>query len=213
MDDIYRNVIKENGIAGTEGTSWIANFRKSIKSLSEINVIDYTDSNELFPETKTRAVYACGDEFGASYYAHKHNTGKFPMIVKFQADIEDFYVDGNDFLYTVFQLWDTRNPNNFSKVRKHLVTLLGDQIRKYFDPCETETDHKRRIIYCNYACRDNEVKLAYLNNGLIIKGRHNTHFKSSFVVKAPIIKEDIIAIYTPDYPILSSHIDLQQVLA
>ena len=204
--------IREKGIIGTEGENWDVNFRECLKSFSEINIKDYSNSNELFPEAETKAIFGCGDEYGAAYYAHIHNKGNLPTIIKFQADIDEFYIDGRDFLYTIFQLWDRNGKNNFSKASQILVSIFGSKISNYFDCCFDEPDSMRRIIYCNYACFDNDIKLAYLNNQQITKGRHNTHFKSSFVIKAPIDKNDIIDIYSPQKPMLLPNIKLEDII-
>lgn len=208
----FQNLILTNGILGTEGESWEFYFRNGIKPLIDINVNDFSGSNELFPESTSRAVCACGDEHSASYYACIHNKGNFPLVVKFRTEVDYIYIDGRDFLYTVFQLWDMKSPNNFSKVRQQLRNLFGDSVLQYFDQCETEKDHAKRIIYCNYACHDNDVKFSHLNNPTIIKGRYNTLFKSAFIVKAPINKEDILDVFIPVHPSIMPGITLENVI-
>lgn len=212
LDASFQNLILTNGIKGTESESWEFYFRNMIKPLIDFNVNDYSGSNELFPESTSRAVCACGDELSASYYACIHNKGNFPLVVKFKTDVDDIYVDGWDFLYAVFQLWDMKSSIDFSKIRQQLRNLFGVPILKYFDQCEAEKDHAKRIIYCNYACHDNDVKFAHLNNQTIIKGRYNTLFKSAFIVKAPINKEDILDVFTPRHPSISPGITLEHVI-
>jgi len=207
-----KNAIIENGIDGAEGKMWEFYFRNMIKSLNEININDYSDSNELFPESNSRAFFACGDELSASYYACIHNNGNIPLVIKFQTSLDKIYIDGRDFLYTVFQLWDMKSTNNFDIVRQSLMDLFGEAILKYFDLCKAEKDPKKRIIYCNYACHDNEVKLAHLTNKKVIKGRYNTHFKSAFIIKAPISKEDILDVYTPNHPAIFSDLNLDDLI-
>lgn len=211
-DANVKELILLNGILGTEGKSWEIYFRNKKRPLVDINIHDYSDSNELFPESSSRAICACGDELSASYYACIHNEGNFPLVVKFQTEIDDIYIDGRDFLYTVFQLWDMKSPNNFSKIRQQIRGLFGDSILQYFDQCLTEKDHAKRIIYCNYACHDNDVKFAHLNNQTIIKGRYKTLFKSAFIVKAPICKGNILDVFTPGHPSITPGITLENVI-
>ena len=207
-----KNTILLNGIIGTEGKMWELYFKNIIKPLSKININDYSNANELLTETNSRAICACGDELSASYYSCIHNSGNFPLTVKFHTTLDNIYIDGRDFLYTVFQLWDMKSSNDFAKIRRILSDLFGVRILQYFDYCKTENDHQKRIIYCNYACHDNDVKLSHLKNGIMIKGRNNTHFKSAFLVKAPIPKEDIIDVYTPDNPSIIPGISLENVI-
>jgi hypothetical protein len=201
--------IQANGIIGTEGTVWELYFRDMIKPLIDINLKDLSDSDKLFVDSTSRAICACGDELSASYYACIHNSGNFPLVVKFQTTLENIYIDGRDLLYTVFQLWDMNNSNNFARIRQQLNDLFGSSILHYFDHCENEKDHTKRIIYCNYACHDNEVKLAHLKNQIIIKGRYKTLFKSAFIVKSPISKEDILDVFTPACPSITPGITLE----
>ena len=212
LNNNSKNSIIENGIEGTEGEMYEFYFRNMLKPLNEININDYSDSNELFPESISRAFCACGDEMSASYYACIHNKGNYPLVIKFQTSLDNIYIDGRDFLYTVFQLWDMKSTNNFDNVRQSLKNLFGEAILKYFDLCKAEKDHKKRIIYCNYACHDNDVKLAHLSNQKVIKGRYKTHFKSAFIIKAPISKEDILDVYTPNHPAIFSDLNLDDLI-
>jgi len=204
--------ILSNGIIGTEGKMWEFYFRNMVKPFIDNDLSNVPKSDELFLDSESRAIFACGDELSASYYACIHNSGNFPFVIKFQTILDNIYIDGRDFLYTVFQLWDMNSPHNFVKLRHVLSNLYGESILQYFDHCKTEKDHNKRITYCNYACHDNEVKLAHLNNQTMIKGRFGTHFKSTFLVKAPINKEDILDVYTPNYPTIYPGIKLEDVL-
>lgn len=49
------------------------------------------------------------DKDTALYYAFVHNRKEEntePLLIEFEASITDVWIDGRDFLYTVFGLWD-----------------------------------------------------------------------------------------------------------
>jgi hypothetical protein len=53
--------------------------------------------------------YACGDRAGSAFYAKREHG--VPLIVEFEVPWESMRVDGRDFLYTVFTLWDRKGTS------------------------------------------------------------------------------------------------------
>lgn len=87
-------------------------------------------------------------------------------------------VDGRDFLYTVFTLWDRRDDSHLELVREALATLFGKAILKYFD--QAKGVFNERIGHCDLAIHDMDVIRAHYSNPIAIEGRHDTRFNSSF---------------------------------
>jgi hypothetical protein len=63
---------------------------------------------------------ACGHLGGSAFYARR-GTG-LPLIVEFEVPWESMRVDGRDFLYTVFTLWDRKGASHLGLVREALAT-------------------------------------------------------------------------------------------
>ena len=140
------------------------------------------------------AVYACGDLFGASYYALSHNKSHqkpCSIVITFEAPIEALSIDGRDFLYTAFQLWDKSGKQNRDKVRQILARLFGQRILHYFDLASGSNETLARIGLCDLACYDLEVVSAHITNSVLIRGRHSTQFCSSFELPLPIPPQSI----------------------
>jgi hypothetical protein len=134
-------------------------------------------------------VYACGDRFGASYYALQHNrTGNdtCAILIEFEAPDTSLCVDGKDFLYTVFQLWDRAGTARRGKVQHILASLYGKRIGRYFDKAAASSDTKTRIGFCDLACHDLDVVNGHHGNRVLIHGRHGTQFCSSFQRQLPV---------------------------
>jgi hypothetical protein len=87
-------------------------------------------------------------------------------------------VDGRDFLYTVFTLWDRRGDSHLGLVREALAILFGKAILKYFDQAKGVLDE--RIGHCDLAIHDMDVLRAHYSNSIVIEGRYDTRFNSSF---------------------------------
>jgi hypothetical protein len=71
---------------------------------------------------------------GAAYYAWKHNQSadrNTPLVVEFEADVADVYIDGRDFLFTAFQFWDRETKDAWERQARALATLFGDAVLRY----------------------------------------------------------------------------------
>ena len=126
--------------------------------------------------------YACGDLFGASFYAHREK--EVPVVIKFEVPWEMIRIDGRDFLYTVFTLWDREGTTHCDRVRDALSRLFGAGILSYFE--QAYGDFDRRIGLCDIAIHDLNVIRAHHANSIQIKGRYRTRYCSSFQFPATV---------------------------
>jgi len=152
-------------------------------------------------------VCACGDMGGAAYYAWRHNRSAehdTPLVIELQANVADVFVDGRDFLFTVFQLWDRGKteprPNDCERYAQILATLFGDAVVRYFYRAASSEDQEYRISMCRLAVQDIEVVRSHVRNTHIITGRYGTRFCSAFFVKTPIVAARIRSVTSPPYP-------------
>lgn len=150
---------------------------------------DLSTSLTRMKELNEDVVCACGDSTGASYYARVHNRQNdgHPIVVKFNENIKNVFIDGKDFLYPVFQFGDENSTSR-------LVDAYGESIAKYFDKAIRSDDQDYRVAMCDLACQDKEVIRSHYNNGFVLKGKSNTTFKSAFFIRLPISEKSIIGV-------------------
>ena len=147
------------------------------------------------------AVCACGDEFGGLYYACSHNltaTNDTPLLIEFNADISAVTVDGNDFLYNVFQ------SGNRQLARSVLERCFGEAVLRYADQAWASKIPLYRTAQCDLAIYDPDVIQAHHANDVVLAGRHSTIFRSAFTIKLPVKPEFIVNVSSPspdqDFP-------------
>jgi hypothetical protein len=146
--------------------------------------------DELTKITTMPLAYACGDRAGSAFYARR-GTG-VPLVVEFEVPWESMRVDGRDFLYTVFTLWDRDGASHLERVREALATLFGKAILKYFD--QAKGTFKERIGHCDLAIHDMDVMRSHYSNSVEIEGRGQIRFHSSFQFLDPVNPEKIRSI-------------------
>lgn len=128
--------------------------------------------------------YACGDLYGASYYALSHNRSEAKpasILIEFEVPLDSLCVDGKDFLYTVFQ-----RAEGCERVRACLASLFGKSILRYFDHASARSDTQEKIGICDLACYDIDVVRNHAENQTLILGRWGTHFCSAFKLQLPV---------------------------
>jgi len=202
-EDITRSILA-NGIRGDEGgwrIPWVS-VRPQLDALFRKQDLAIKDTRPTSPnEDASRTVCACGDRDGAAFYALEHNrhTGRdeTPLVIEIVAPAESVAVDGRDFLYTCFQLWDRSGPAFREKQEKALTRVFGPAVLRYFRAATTSRCQEYRIAMCDLACADAEVVHAHARNRIALGGRHGTRFHSAFKVRAPIESGHIAAIYCP----------------
>jgi hypothetical protein len=197
--------LAQNGIRGDEGTQWQAfklnDLRPDIHRFLQKPDLSLTDTRP--PETAAQyfpTVCACGDELGASYYAVRHNTHsaskETALVIHFSVESSRVYVDGRDFLYTCFQMWDRDGTGFLPVQRRSLISLFGKRIIQYFDKAASSRDQKYRIALCDLACQDLQAVRSHAKNRIIIGGRYGVVFSSAFFVKVPLLPTEIIKVDT-----------------
>lgn len=198
--DRVREDILTNGLhVEVESTYKLSmiNLRPQLSQLFDNKNLSYEDTRPKEEAFDTFSVVcACGDAFGATYYATSHNMGgenTVPLIIKFKAPIEDIWIDGRDFLYNaVFQQGYTLRQ------REIALKLYGKALGKYIDKAWSSNEQDYRIAMCDLAINDLNVISQHHKNELVIGGRYNTKFKSAFMVKLPISHERIISVTSPE---------------
>lgn len=195
IDETLKSV-KQNGITGDEGR-WsfsIPNVSEVRKQMKVLLSSRNPSVNDIFEKTPFRGICACGDDYGARYYAQKHNRSEgkdTAIIIAFTADIDRIYIDCRDFLCTAFQFWDRKTTKIIEKQKSYLRVLFGNSIEAYFDRCILTTDQSVRISMCNLAAFDEHIVLSHYKNKNLIGGRHGTRFRSAFFVQAPVMASEI----------------------
>jgi hypothetical protein len=197
--------IRQNGIRGDEGSFWrsltpdVVSIRSQLDAMFEQGDLTVQD---VFKNAELPAIGACGGPIGAMYYAARHNRSSandLPIVIEFDAPLDRVWVDNRDFLCTVFQLWDYGvSPTRHSDVLGVLIDLYGRGIERYFESASSDSEQDRRIVMCNLAAFDADVVLSHYRNQKVIRGRHNTHFESAFVVQCPIPPADVRYVYPFD---------------
>lgn len=194
--------IRSQGIIDGKG-SWnfvCCNLRGMIPSLidkEDLTTNDTRHGYQTFP-CKTFA-----DELGAQHYALVHNQSeeeKVGIIIKVAIDESYYYyVDGRDFLYPIFQLWDQKNiakhegrEKAYSKFLAILKGVYGPKIEEYFRRAASSDEQDYRIAMCELATHDLEISQSHSRNRHILGGRHSTIFRSSYFVQLPIPPTELL---------------------
>jgi len=199
---VKENILRK-GIRGDEGRQWqpfrLNDLRKDIHTFLQKPDSSMTDTRP--PETSTEyfsTVCACGDELGASYYAIRHNAHEgvkeCSFVIHFTVESSRVYVDGRDFLYTCFQLWDREDKRFLEVQRRALMRFFGNSIVQYFDRAAASNDQRDRIALCDLACQDLRVIRSHAKNRIVIGGRHGVVFSSAFFVRVPLLPTEIVKV-------------------
>lgn len=195
-----RDRIISEGMRGTEGRQWRFthhDLRDRLEDFFGKSALSTADTRaEDIP--RFDAICACGDETGAAYYALKHNrhrrADEVSYVIRFSATLKDVYVDGRDFLYTAFQMFDRKTSERITEQNEVLRNLYGSGIQRYFSKAVSSSDLRYRWAMCDLACQDPQVLKGHLRNQTLIGGRFGTVFRSAFFVRAPIPSEQILAV-------------------
>jgi hypothetical protein len=207
--------ILEGGFKVPEGGRWkilINDLRSELEGL--YSEPDLSRHDTVCDARNCPVVCACGDVGGAAYYAWKHNNSaqhNTPLVVEFEADASDVFVDGRDFLFSAFQFWDRdkADSNGFERQASALATIFGDAILRYFRQAASSEEQEYRIAMCRLAGQDIGVVRSHVRNTHIIRGRYGTTFCSAILVKTPVAPSRIKAVTAPPYPTGSPWLTLQ----
>lgn len=150
-------------------------------------------STITFADTRSKALgwtwtYACAEEAGALFYACSHNKSAkndTPILIVFEGKMSETIVDGRDFLYTAFQLGAPE------RARPVVERLFGSAVLRYINRAWA-TEGEERIALCDLAVQDEAVVLAHAANKTVIGGRYGTRFRSAFLMRTPIVANQIV---------------------
>jgi hypothetical protein len=163
---------------------------------TELVVSPRTVRDEINRLPQVPLTYACCQFDDAARYAWRERSRGIPVVVTFETAIENAIIDGKDFLYTVFQLWDRQGRNHLVRVRAILSTLYGSAILRWFDRARGKNDTQERIGFCDLAVHDLSSVKAHYANLSSIEGRFGTVFRSAFALPATVEPPAISSIST-----------------
>ncbi len=212
--------IKNQGLRKVDGMVWgsqMASPSAVRNRVAELMASPSTIRDRISEMHTEHLLCACGDEFGATHYAvarsPKGDTSR-GLLISFSASMNELAIDGKDFLYTVFQLWDRDRKHHRELFRELLEMIFGKGILKYFDLASETDETNERVGICDLACIDLDVIRDHLQNKILINGRYNTRFCSAVQTQEPVPSAQIISVTTvhslPDAP--EQQIDLYSLL-
>ncbi len=185
--------ITQNGLKPTSTSSRFSDTRgfmtqSEMEHLLNIGIA----SREQVHQTGSQSqyIFACGDEHGAKYYARNHRDSPMGLVVKFTTTLDNLIIDFYDYL---------------GKIHLHNLTPKQiETVESIYGPISRHIPHLQAAASVSGAsyfehleaiCHDKELINSHLNNQRLLLGAGGgVHFKSSFLVKAPIERDSIISI-------------------
>jgi hypothetical protein len=215
-EDNVENVIadiKSNGLYTSNDGSWgscmIKNVKADLNSLIQNQALTRTETTLSTTWVKTGsgsghleytelgdACVFMADKVGATYYATTHNISDektLPVLIEVEVDLENVFIDGRDFLYTIFSSIENNDKQKLIRLQANLSKIFGKSILKYIDKVVNNPESEKDAI-CDLAIQDNQVIMDHSKNKILIGGRYGTIFYSAFIVKTPIKSECIKSI-------------------
>jgi hypothetical protein len=194
--DVDKSVIRETGTLNAKAM-WSRNTRSSPHEVRRQT--PHLSSTPSKAREAIRALpqepmtYACASFEDAAFYA-KRGAG-LPVVIAVEVPLENVAIDGKDFLYTVFQLWDRGGRRDHKpEVRYILDKLFGPALAKWFDQAAAESEQAARIGLCDLAADDLAAISAHYLNKIAIAGRYGTLFCSAFDLPAKVDSADILMV-------------------
>jgi hypothetical protein len=192
--------ISERGLLSGSGR-WLMDFPDiaAIRTHQSTLLQDLdVDPRERFAGSAV-GICATGCRAGATYYALKHNSapGHEPLLIEFEAPVSDVYVDGRDFLYTAFQLWDSHSEESVHEQHRAIARVFGRRCAELFLLVTKETDQRKRINLATLAVTDENVVREHYKNTIPLGGRSKTEFSSAFIVRGPVPGSNVLSVSTP----------------
>jgi len=235
-EDNVENVIddiKSNGLYISTDGSWgccmIKNLKADLDSLIQNQALTSIETTLATTWVKTGsgsghrefteqgdACLFMADKVGATYYATTHNISDektVPVLIEVEVDLENVFIDGRDFLYTVFSHIQNEDKQKLKRLEANLSKIFGKGIVKYIDKVVNNPESDKFAV-CDLAIQDNQVIKDHSKNKILIGGRYGTIFHSAFIVKTPVKPEYIknIEILEQTAPTLQPEITLNEIL-
>lgn len=195
-DDLHNvlSAIQSSGIEFTEKANFqfsFADLREHLSMLSAKPDLSMKDTRGHSADLVDRWICACGDRYGASYYAMRHNRSTkkpFPILIEFEADAREIAVDGRDFLAKVFSV-------GFTEARVSMLErIYGPKVRWYVE--RAMATPRNRFAYYDLALFDSEIIEHHYASKEALSGGYGTRFMSAFFVRLPIVSTRIISVST-----------------
>lgn len=210
--------IRNHGMSGSEGHWQLSVPDPEIvrENLDTFFAMENLSRDDMSASTACRVICACGRSDDASYYATRHNASPEhdqPLVIELIAELEEICVDGRDFLYTAFQLWDSESDAFQEWQASVLRDLFGTAVDRYFAAVLRSKKQGYRIAMADLASVDPHVVQAHYENDSAILGRYGTRFCSAFFVKTPVSAERVKRVYVPAPADRPAGIALEEFLA
>lgn len=191
--------IRTNGLVPSPEAEWRIVFfdrRRNIDTLRAKPDLTTKDTRDEY-ELSDSFICACGGETGAAWYALHHNghdDDSSPLLITFSAEIDNVYIDGRDFLYSLFQ------GGRSSEREDALLRIFGRSAHAYAERAWNAPSNQEsyRIAMCDLACQDPRVVLDHYSNSALVEGRFNTRFESAFLIRCPIAASRIESVIQPE---------------
>jgi hypothetical protein len=132
-------------------------------------------------------VTACFE--GASIYSNDSNEKQKHVVISINANIEDVFIDGRDFLYTIIPVL-IRNMELNSTLSNKLALAFGEKIVEYIEKGRQIGNRESNIIFrfVDYICMDKTIIESHYNNDtVLIQGKYSTKFFSAFAVTGGVL--------------------------
>jgi DNA-binding Lrp family transcriptional regulator len=192
--------VRQQGLKKVKGMTWASTMASpaAIREMAaELRINPSTIRQSIRTLEQEHVICGCGDEFSASGYAGAYSrSGEryLGLMVSYSMAPGSLAIDGKDFLYTVFQLWDRHQTRHLETVRDFLGQIYGKKILNYFDLAAETKCSDERIGLCDLACVDLEIVRHHYQNQILIHGRCQRRFFSAFQMQAPVLPEQIISV-------------------
>ena len=202
VDDVIDS-IKKTGVRASNGRGpvMVSDLKREYQNPTKWMKLVSCDTLNINETRKTgvETICACGDRDSGLYYACIHNktaANDVPLLIEFEAPIEDVWVDGRDFLYTVMRFWDreTSSQKQKEEVKRILVDVFGEAVAVYLEEAFKTCDSSRRFALVDLAINDHGIIESHLKNRHWIRGRYGTFFRSAFLVRSPISPSQVNSI-------------------
>lgn len=195
--DEFLTNIRTHGITGTE-TRRINS--QQDPELIRKEITKYKNNPELMSSIPRDVPVICcasGSQFGALYYATRHNisTSKGETLsveIEFRAPIDNLCIDGNDFLFTIFAKTKKKYDAgiNIEKECSAIEKIFGPTCREYLQIALEKPAKQINNLVDIVRCDPVAIK-EHANNNNLIEGRYNICFHSAFHVLKKIPPQDI----------------------
>lgn len=197
VDKIIQKIFKQ-GISVGQGR-WMLTV-PDLRGVDLLKLIQDPKLNTSITRKKSINTFAAtGDYNSALFYACKHNRTEENtegVIIEFNVSLNRVFIDGRDFLYSVFQWYNRQNKGEMNKkhIKQILIKIYGSGIIPYVNqvfktPYENQN---RRIALVNVAVNDKKCVISHKKNKIWINGRYGTWFRSSFLIEGKIPPDDIV---------------------